>query len=269
MGEPKAVEEPETTHDEAAAAVEGTPPAPPRQAQRPTLVRPPIRLNVLDPHYAFASDAQWRTSWDTWNELIKGGTLPRHVKTPEAAIALAEAGLVHGWSAMQSVRLLCLIEGQVAMTVNGMWMLVQQYVIKEAGARVRMIENTLERAAFEVVRPLLMGDEPVIYDFTKADAETAGLWGKKNPSGSPSPWVLYPRDMLVARAKARVCRNAFGDVVHGAYTDEELIYSSTFHVASKALVDDILDRGGGAKQKPTSLDELAAGPRTTAAAAGA
>ena len=209
-------------------------------------------LNTLDTHYAMANETQWSISWSTWDQLIKGAVLPRHVKTPEGAMALAEAGRMHGWSPLQSVRLLCLIEGQVSMTVNGLWMLVQSHVRTEDGSYVKFVENTLERAAIEVCRPLVSGPDPFVYEFTQADAVTAKLWGKTHTKGD-SPWVLYPRDMLLARCKARVARNAFGDVVHGAYTDEELTHGADFKASASAVVNDILDR----KVKPTTLDEIA------------
>jgi hypothetical protein len=167
---------------------------------------------------------------------------------------LAEAGRAHGWTPLVSCRLLCLVEGQVSMTVNGLWMLVMTHVAKEKDTTVRFIENSTERAAIEVVRPLTSGPEPFVYEFTQNHAVTAGLWGKLNPSKTPTPWVLYPQDMLMARCKARVARNAFGDVVFGAYTDEEL--TNGFAEASNAIVGEILERK--AKPAPTTLDDLAA-----------
>jgi hypothetical protein len=221
-------------------------------------------LNTLDTRWAMASDDQWNVSRATWESLLRSGVLPKHVRSPEAAMTLAEAGRVHGWSPMQSVRLLCLIEGTVSMTVNGMWMLILAQVRIEPGSRVRIVERSMERAAIEVVRPLTCGDEPVEYDFTQEDAVRAKLWGKTHSKGD-SPWVLFPRAMLLARCKSIVARDAFGDVVFGVYTDEEMI-SSTFREASDSLVTDILTRKA-AEARPTTLDDVA--ERATKAAAGA
>lgn len=244
------------------------PPPPPKPAPfvvGTAKVRAPS-LNTLDTHYAMANETQWNISWSTWSELIKSGTLPRHVKSPEAAMALAEAGRVHGWTPLIAVRLLCLIEGQVSMTVNGMWTLVTERVVSEAGCKVKLIENSLERAAYEVVRPAFSGDDPVVYEFTRQDAEEAKLWGRVNPSGKDSPWVLYKRDMLLARAKARVSRNAFSDVVFGAYTDEELVHSD-FHKATDGIVEAILAKKDG--PRTTTLDDITATRGPAQAVAGA
>ena len=52
--------------------------------------------------------------------------------------------------------------------------------------------------------------------FTVADAKVAGLWGK------PGPWSQYPARMLKFRARGFLLRDAFGDVLKGMRTFEEV-----------------------------------------------
>ena len=52
--------------------------------------------------------------------------------------------------------------------------------------------------------------------FTVADAKTAQLWGKAGP------WSQYPARMLKFRARGFLLRDAFGDVLKGMKTAEEV-----------------------------------------------
>lgn len=54
-----------------------------------------------------------------------------------------------------------------------------------------------------------------VVEWTLAQAQAAGLTGKKN-------WQRYPSDMLIARASSKLCRMIFGDVTHGIPSTEEI-----------------------------------------------
>jgi hypothetical protein len=58
-------------------------------------------------------------------------------------------------------------------------------------------------------------DEPMVGEFTRADAERAGLLSKQGV------WQQYARDMMSHRALARACRAAFPDLVGGIYVSGE------------------------------------------------
>jgi len=57
--------------------------------------------------------------------------------------------------------------------------------------------------------------------FGKADAEKAGLWGKRGNNGQPTPWITYPKRMLQLRARGFALRNQFADALAGLITREE------------------------------------------------
>ncbi|MGB0686121.1 MAG: hypothetical protein ACPGQD_08100 [Planctomycetota bacterium] len=57
--------------------------------------------------------------------------------------------------------------------------------------------------------------------FSKAKAEQAKLWGKTDKYGKPTPWVLYPHDMVQRRAASRAWRAAFSDRLMGLTSSDE------------------------------------------------
>jgi hypothetical protein len=58
-------------------------------------------------------------------------------------------------------------------------------------------------------------------EFSVRDAKVAGLWDKKSESGKPSPWILYPKRMLMWRARAFNLRDNFPDILRGLPCAEE------------------------------------------------
>lgn len=52
-------------------------------------------------------------------------------------------------------------------------------------------------------------------EFSIADAQTAKLWGGKGNDKDTSPWVLYPKRMLLWRARGYALRDEFADVLKG------------------------------------------------------
>lgn len=60
------------------------------------------------------------------------------------------------------------------------------------------------------------GRDERLSTFSIADAKTAQLWEKKSKDGTrPTPWVLYPKRMLMWRARGYGLRDEFPDVLKG------------------------------------------------------
>lgn len=57
--------------------------------------------------------------------------------------------------------------------------------------------------------------------FSVADAKKAKLWGKTGSSGKETPWVTYPKRMLMWRARGFAFRDLFADVLMGLRFAEE------------------------------------------------
>jgi len=123
-------------------------------------------------------------------------------------VAAGLAGRAFGWDVMTSMRNHHVIEGTASLRPEAMLGLVRQ-----AGHSVT-VEVHPDGAIAHGTRSDT-GDEHSA-SFTMADAEAAGLAGKKN-------WKQYQENMLTWRAVAKLCRVLFPDVVLGAgYVPEEL-----------------------------------------------
>lgn len=70
------------------------------------------------------------------------------------------------------------------------------------------------KAIFEVKR--VGAKEPVIKEFSIADAKKAKLWGKTGT------WETHPKVMLSYKARAFALREAFADVLKGMHSAEEM-----------------------------------------------
>lgn len=57
--------------------------------------------------------------------------------------------------------------------------------------------------------------------FSVADAKAAGLWMKKGHNGGDTPWVTYPKRMLLFRARGFTLRDVASDVLMGLILVEE------------------------------------------------
>lgn len=58
--------------------------------------------------------------------------------------------------------------------------------------------------------------------FSVADAKRAKLWMKKGKTGQDTPWVTYPKRMLMWRARGFAFRDQFADVLKGLRFVEEV-----------------------------------------------
>jgi hypothetical protein len=141
--------------------------------------------------------------------LADSTIIPRdYRKKPADIVAAGLAGRAYGWDVMTSMRQFHVIEGTASLRPESMLGLVRQAghsVTVEHGPGLAIAHGTRHDT----------GDEHAA-SFTIADAQAAGLAGKKN-------WQQYEEAMLTWRAVSKLCRILFPDVVLGAgYVPEEL-----------------------------------------------
>lgn len=139
--------------------------------------------------------------------MIKSGFLPKAYNKPEAVIMACTIGAELGFSPMQSLNVINVIEGKPTLSVNACLALVQK-----SGGFVETLELTDTVCKIRVSRP---GRPEHIEEFTLVDASKAGLTGKQN-------WVKMPKNMLYARATSNGIRRVYADVLSGLYTTEEM-----------------------------------------------
>lgn len=166
---------------------------------------------VLAPDEALASDATWKEHEIRWQTLINANVLPKHIKNPGQAIAIARFGQVFGWDPMKSLHVIHVVEGRCELSAAAMMGLIVEHA-RERGDVVTPVEMTSKRAAIAVQRKGL-DPQPVVVEFT---IEEAGhLAGRAN-------YKIYAADMLWARCVSRVGRRLYPDVIQGAYVHGEI-----------------------------------------------
>lgn len=171
---------------------------------------------------------------------VRGGKvqMTTHAEVMRMARAVWASGMRIGGAESEDDVFLALMTGLEAglsitatlknvMVVNGrpsLW--GDAYVsLAFASGECRSMDETYdedtETASCRVVRihKLIDGsfaDRVTVRAFSRADAETAGLWGKRGP------WSQYPRRMLQMRARSFALRDSFADKLGGMSIREEV-----------------------------------------------
>lgn len=145
--------------------------------------------------------------WRLCQYFANNDLVPKALRgKPGNCFVVAMKGREFGWSTIQSIGSLNIIDGKVEIGATAM---VAQ--IRKSGLcrKWKVIETNARRAIVETLRA---GDEEsFVYEYTIEEAETAGLTGKDN-------WRKSPRDMLLRRCESKVGRIVYPDVA-GAYYD--------------------------------------------------
>lgn len=157
-------------------------------------------------------DDMWRFS----QYVAASGFAPKGMEKPESILIAVEMGFEVGLSPMAALQNTAVVNGRPTIYGDAALALVrgsgflESYEEKEVGTKGKDDWGYCVSARRR-------GD-PSQYSetFTVADAKTAGLWGKTGP------WSQYPARMLKFRARGFLLRDAFGDVLKGMRTFEEV-----------------------------------------------
>jgi hypothetical protein len=117
-----------------------------------------------------------------------------------------------GLGQMQALNSLNVIDGRVTLSAEAMLALAVAH-----GHQVRIKHSDNERCVVMGRRSEDRDDKDAwqTFTFAVADAQAAGLLGRKN-------WQAWRADMLRARAISRLCRAVFPDCLHGLAAREEM-----------------------------------------------
>lgn len=151
------------------------------------------------------------------------GLMPRGLDTPEKVLVALQMCFEQGLPPMSSIGKIAVINGTPSMFGDLPLALVSKSgKLKEHkewwfGKDGKPVADSapIEQIAGASCTTYRTGMEPLTRSFTIEDAKLAQLWGKKSPSGNPSPWVLYPKRMLQMRARSWALKDRFGDVLIG------------------------------------------------------
>lgn len=137
-------------------------------------------------------------------------TLPNHIQSVPDAVATLIVARELGLTPLSTFPDLMVINGTVGMTSKLMLALV-----KRAGHRTKVITMTDKLAEMEAWRLGTDGEfyEEGVFSFSWEQATEANLANKET-------YKLYPADMLMNKAIARMTRFAFPDVLRGYVPDE-------------------------------------------------
>jgi hypothetical protein len=141
--------------------------------------------------------------------LFKSGLVPRALATPEAVFYVIAAGRELGFSVVQSLRSLHIIDGKLVMSAD---MMVGQVLRSGLAEYFVLIESTDKIATYETKRH--GAPAPTRMSYTIEQATRAGLVSKQN-------WKLHPEAMLRARCAAALARAVYPDALQGMYDPDE------------------------------------------------
>lgn len=145
-------------------------------------------------------------------ELVKSQMCPTHFKQPQDAWWAILKGRELGLSPIYSLDNIAVIKGRTSLSADAMLAICRtnpEYNgvdISDKEGSCTVILRRKSRSGVEETRTVT---------FTIQDAARAGLTGNDN-------YKKYPQRMLRARAVAYACRDLFGDVLAGIYTDDEI-----------------------------------------------
>lgn len=157
-------------------------------------------------------DDMWRFS----QCVVKSGFAPKGMEKPESVLIAIEMGYEVGLSPMAALQNTAVVNGRPTIYGDAALALVRGSGLLESYEEKPVGVRGSDDFGY-CVSAKRKGDNATYSEtFTVADAKQAGLWGKAGP------WSQYPARMLKFRARGFLLRDAFGDVLKGMRTFEEV-----------------------------------------------
>lgn len=168
------------------------------------------RSTALQPQTYLPTPKEWEAITAIAVRMASTQFVPESYRgKPDTVAAAILTGREMGIGPMQSLRDIHMIDGRPAFSAQ-----LMLSKLRSGGVVIVESSATAERAYIKARRSDTgeMGE----FEFSKADAEAAGLLSKRN-------WKQWPSDMMWARAVGRMARRFGSDLLGGlVYTKEEL-----------------------------------------------
>jgi len=179
---------------------------------------------------------------------IQSGLVPESFKNAQAVMIAWAFGAELGLSRMQSLFNIAVVGNKPTIYGKAIVGVVQSKGVLESFKEWFEGSGDDMTAHCEVKRKGFA--DTVKKSFSVADAKRAGLWMKKTYNGKDTPWVLYPKDMMTYKARARAFSTLFGDVLCGmpVYEDYKEVFEVTANeravsaTATEPIKDDLLSQ---------------------------
>lgn len=163
------------------------------------------------------------------------GLAPRSFKNVQAVAVAVQKGMEHGLSPLSALSSVYVVNGMPAWTGKAALGLVlasglivpgtyRAWIEGEGDKMIATVES--QRGAGRLIRTT----------FSVADAKAAKLWNKKGRGGEDTPWITYPKRMLLWRAISFHLNDNYPDVLGGAPIAEEAIDIPSQAVERKSLL---------------------------------
>lgn len=175
-------------------------------------------------------------AWSTAQQIARTDFVPVALRgKPEAVLAAMLTGHELGIGPMQALSKIHVIEGRPTMSAE-----LMRALVLSAGHDLAIEESTVTKCT--VVGRRHNSERDTRITWTLDDAKRAGLDGKQN-------WRRYPREMLLARATAALCRAVFSDVLAGiSYSLEELTDGDVINVEDRDAAPPAANGAAAAKR---------------------
>lgn len=136
------------------------------------------------------------------------------IEHPEDALIVIQTGMELGFTMMQAVQNIYFIDGKTSIYTKAARALILKHPLCEKFThRYEGSINTDDLTC--IVTAKRQGHEAEDFEFSMDDAKRAKLWGKTGRNGGPTPWVTYPKRMLLARATSYAADTLFSDILCG------------------------------------------------------
>ena len=163
-----------------------------------------LQLSTLDDMWRFAQC------------VVKSGFAPKGMEKPESVLIAVEMGYEVGLSPMAALQNTAVVNGRPTIYGDAALALVRGSGLLDFYEEKQVGTKGKDDFGYCVTAKRKGDSSSYSETFTVADAKVAGLWGK------PGPWSQYPARMLKFRARGFLLRDAFGDVLKGMRTYEEV-----------------------------------------------
>jgi len=161
-----------------------------------------VELRSLDDFYRFAQ------------YVIAARMAPKGIENEAGVLIALQRGAEVGLLPMQSLQSIYMVANQPHLYGDAPKAIVEASGLMEDCKEFE--EGKYPEPTYKwVCKVKRRGRDWRVSEFSIADAKTAQLWEKKSTSGAPSPWVLYPKRMLMWRARGYALRDEFSDVLKG------------------------------------------------------